>query len=81
MGSSNGRIDGPRVVEVLSGGQTGSGTARTSASMIAYDVVPGVQIHVTQLIAALRANGRGDLHRSALLLLVEELSGRAAVVA
>ena len=34
--------------------------------------------HVAQLVAALRAQGHGDLDHSALFLLVEQLSGRSA---
>jgi len=33
--------------------------------------------HVAQLVGSLRARGHGDLDHSALLLLVEQLSGRA----
>jgi 2-hydroxy-3-oxopropionate reductase len=33
--------------------------------------------HVAQLVASLRAQGHGQLDHSALLLLVEQLSGRS----
>ncbi len=48
----------------------------TSAARDAGVVIP-LGAHVAQLIAALRAQGDGDLDHSALLLLVERLSGRS----
>lgn len=47
----------------------------TSAAREAGVVIP-LGAHVAQLIAALKARGDGDLDHSALLKLVEELSGR-----
>jgi 2-hydroxy-3-oxopropionate reductase len=47
----------------------------TSAAREANVVLPLAE-HVAGLIAALRAQGHGDLDHSALLLLVEQLSGR-----
>jgi len=48
----------------------------TSAAREAGVAIP-LGAHVAQLIGSLRASGRGDLDHSALLLLVEELSGRS----
>jgi 2-hydroxy-3-oxopropionate reductase len=50
----------------------------TSAARAAGVAVP-LGAHVAQLMGSLRAQGHGDLDHSALLLLVEQLSGRAAV--
>jgi 2-hydroxy-3-oxopropionate reductase len=47
----------------------------TAAAREAGVVIP-LGAAVAQLIAALRAQGHGDLDHSALLLLVEQLSGR-----
>jgi 2-hydroxy-3-oxopropionate reductase len=49
----------------------------TSAARAAGVAVP-LGAHVAQLMGSLRAQGHGDLDHSALLLLVEQLSGRAA---
>jgi 2-hydroxy-3-oxopropionate reductase len=48
----------------------------TSAARTAGVAIP-LGAHVAQLIGSLRATGRGGLDHSALLLLVEELSGRS----
>jgi len=49
----------------------------TSAAREAGVAIP-LGAHVAQLMGSLRAQGHGDLDHSALLLLVEQLSGRAA---
>ena len=48
----------------------------TSAAREAGVAIP-LGSHVAQLIGSLRASGRGDLDHGALILLVEELSGRS----
>ena len=48
----------------------------TAAAREAGVAIP-LGAHVAGLIAALRAQGHGDLDHSALLKLVEQLSGRA----
>ena len=49
----------------------------TAAARDAGVAIP-LGAHVAQLVAALRAQGHGDLDHSALFLLVEQLSGRGA---
>ena len=49
----------------------------TAAARDAGVAIP-LGAHVAQLVAALRAQGHGDLDHSALFLLVEQLSGRSA---
>ncbi len=49
----------------------------TAAAREAGVVIP-LGAHVAQLVSALRAQGHGSLDHSALLLLVEQLSGRSA---
>ena len=49
----------------------------TSAAREAGVAIP-LGAHVAQLVGSLRATGRGNLDHSALLLLIEELSGRSS---